>query len=218
MNRVDNLQHESDAGWFIAGEANAAQSFVAHYNGLSTFRFAVNNPALGGSKRYVAQILNAQKEVLREMQYTQSNFGWGSLVPFDFVPITGSQGKTFYFKLRFNDVSSAEEGFTLNQLAHKISPTDPETLANLEKNHSKIIFVSTDRYPEGELWLNDQKVAGDLLFETYYRPGSLVQFARDSLNDVTRKLAGDPQFLIIYTSVLVAIFFAIVRLRQKVLR
>ncbi|RJR16184.1 hypothetical protein C4579_00500 [Candidatus Microgenomates bacterium] len=210
MRRLDNLQVIQDSTVSIEGSSGLLQSFVAQHHNLNSLRFVVFNPVLGGGRAYTAKILDTQKQTLREMTFTQGNFGWQHGVRFDFAPIADSQGKLFYFALQSvtKDASAAAQLSNLDTDAQK---------EFAEKNFTKVGIARNNSYTPGQLWVNDQETTDDLTFETYYT-GSGSSLVQDVLIDFAKRITLDPGFSLIYVVSLLLITTLLIILWKKICR
>ncbi len=173
--RLDVTQYFSDDAILFNKEVKSiGQTFVAQHDNIYQLKISMNNPQLTSNKRpLVFQLKESPqaKNSLVNLLFSSENVGANYDLRMQFVPISDSKNKLYYFEIS--------------------SPLAASSSA-LEIRQSK-----KDIYQGGSAYINQEKTSGDLAFKVYYKV-SLTQFIKDSGADFLKRLNQDVPFIMIY--------------------
>ena len=79
-----------------------------------------------------------------------------------------------------------------------------EIIDPVQKNYMSLAYSYKDNYKNGATFLNEKKLAGDLVFQTYYST-NISGFIKNSLSGLLDKFKGDAGFFIFYFILLIVL-------------
>lgn len=218
MRRLDNFQEKNDTV-IIAGPGNiTGQTFISNKNNLSGIRIFIFNPKLGGKEEYKIKIISGKSQTIREEKVTESNLGWGQLFRYDFDPVSNSKNKTYKIEVEYAGSANINKDdlikLNIDLKNGKIGESvNPETRNKLQKNYPGIAYSYTDEYKNGSAYLNNEKLNGDFVFQTYYSVKP-AEFLSDTISGLRLKFAGDPYFILFYFLVIAGLSALVTRRNQ----
>lgn len=170
LNRIDVNQEYFRETLNLEAGVKIGQTFKAEHNNLNMIKVVGDNMKLKNEDKIIFHLRElGQEKDLAVINFNGGNIGENFVLRLQFEPIKDSAGKNFYFYL------DDKESKSMTPIGFRYSE------ANV--------------YSWGEAMVNDNPVAGDLFFRTYYRV-SLKEGILGSLSDFQTKFLQEKGFAV----------------------
>lgn len=172
FNRLDINQEYRQSVLNLQMGTKIGQTFRAKHNNFNMIKLFAENVKLKNKDKIVFHLREIGNDNdLAMINLSGENIGTGFILRLQFEPIKNSAGKTFYFYL--------------------------EDIEGKSSTPIEIYYEEKNVYPWGEALVNNESIAGDLFFRTYYRT-SLKDGILDSLSDFKTRFIKEKNFAIFY--------------------